>query len=130
MRNGTMTMAIVLALLLAGTAQARAPGERVLARWSGDALWYPARVLADAGGSVQVAFDDGDVEAVAAADVKAIDWRVGSRLQCNWQNKGTYYGGVVAAMQGETITFQYDDGDVEAMTISRCRASVANRDPE
>jgi len=117
---------LLAALLLAGTAAIEVerdigPGDRVLARWPGDALLYPARVQKVTGDAVQVAFDDGDIAAVPERDVKPMTWTVGTRLQCNWQNKGTYYGGVVGAMDGETITFQYDDGDRETMTISRCR---------
>jgi hypothetical protein len=111
--------------LLAGPALAHSPGDRVLAVWAGDGFWYPARVQAAAGDAVQVAFDDGDVAAVPAADVRPLDWHAGSRLQCNWQNRGTYYDGVVAAMDGETIRFEYDDGDRETITLSRCRGNAA-----
>ncbi len=122
MRNAKFGWGLSLALL-AGSVAAQAPGDRVLARWAADGHWYPARVTAVEGG-VQVAYDDGDVAVVAASDVRLIDWKVGSRLQCNWQNKGQYYGGVVGEMKGETITFQYDDGDRETMTISRCRQNA------
>ena len=121
----TLRMLALGMLLACGTAGAHAPGDRVLAVWAGDGWWYPARVQSVAGGAVHVAFDDGDVAAVAGADVRAFDWHVGSRLQCNWKNQGAYYGGVVATMTGETIQFQYDDGDRETMTVSRCRGDSA-----
>jgi hypothetical protein len=111
--------------LLAGGASAREAGDRVLARWAADGMWYPARVSAVQGREVDVAYDDGDVAVVDAADVRAIDWRPGSRLQCNWKNQGAYYWGKVAAMSGEQITFHYDDGYAETMTISRCRSMPA-----
>ena len=118
----SMTISVFLAALLAtAVASAFEPGERVLARWSGDALLYPGRVQSVDGATVTIAFDDGDVAAVSAEDVKDLDWRAGTRLQCNWKNQGTYYGGVVARMDGEVIDFQYDDGYRETMTISRCR---------
>jgi hypothetical protein len=124
MRTGLRGLAMGLAMLAAGSAAAWAPGDRVLARWPGDALLYPARVQSVDGESVFVAFDDGDVSAVAASDVKPMTWKPGSRLQCNWQNKGDYYGGVVGTMDGEMITFLYDDGDTETITISRCRENA------
>jgi hypothetical protein len=88
-------------------------------------MWYPARVSAVQGGHVSVAYDDGDVAVLVAGDVRALDWHAGSRLQCNWKNQGAYYGGEIAAMDGETITFHYDDGYTETMTISRCRSAPA-----
>ncbi|MGH8028404.1 MAG: tudor domain-containing protein [Arenimonas sp.] len=121
--RNVMRALVALGLLFAGTVLARAPGDRVLARWSGDGLWYPARISQIAGGDVGVAFDDGDVAVVGAADVRGIDWHPGTRLQCNWKNQGRYYSGAVAAMEGEQITFHYDDGYDETMTISRCRQS-------
>jgi hypothetical protein len=111
------------AWLAVAAASAHAPGERVLAPWAGDGYWYPARVQSADEATVRVAFDDGDVSAVAAGDVRPLDWRAGSRLQCNWRNRGEYYDGVVATMDGETIEFHYDDGDRETITISRCRAN-------
>ena len=115
-------IAVLALALLAGGVMAQAKGDRVLARWKPDGLWYPARVAMAAGGDVQVAYDDGDVAVVGKADVRAIDWRTGSRLQCNWQNKGIYYPGTITMKEGELITFNYDDGYKETMTISRCRS--------
>ena len=121
MRHASFGWGLSLALL-AGSVAAQAPGDRVLARWAADGHWYPARVTAVEGG-VQVAYDDGDVAVVAASDVRLIDWKVGSRLQCNWQNKGVYYAGTVSSKKGEVIGFLYDDGYSETMTISRCRST-------
>jgi hypothetical protein len=114
---------VALALsLFAAAAFARAPGDRVLAAWPADGMWYPARITSIDGRSVKVAYDDGDVAVLDAADVRSVDWGRGSRLQCNWKNQGAYYWGQVAAMDGEQITFHYDDGYDETMTISRCRS--------
>jgi DNA repair protein Crb2 Tudor domain len=109
-------------VLLAGGVSAREAGDRVLARWGADGMWYPARVSAVQGGNISVAYDDGDVAVLDATGVRAIYWTQGTRLQCNWKNQGVYYGGEVAAMEGETITFHYDDGYSETITISRCRS--------
>jgi hypothetical protein len=122
MRSGRWIGGLLLACM-ATVAAAQASGDRVLARWAADGMWYPARVTSVEGGGVHVAYDDGDVAVVGASDVRRVDWRVGSRLQCNWKNQGAYYSGTVGAKNGETITFRYDDGYTETMTISRCRSS-------
>lgn len=122
MRKAMFGWGLALAVL-AGGAAAQQAGDRVLARWAADGMWYPARVTSVEGGGVHVAYDDGDVAVVAAADVRLVDWRVGSRLQCNWKNQGAYYTGTVGAKNGETITFRYDDGYTETITISRCRSA-------
>jgi chorismate lyase/3-hydroxybenzoate synthase len=67
---------------------------------------------------------DGDLGVVRAGDFGPVDWHAGSALQCNWQNRGRYFPGVVEKMDGERIQFLYADGDRETMTISRCRASA------
>jgi hypothetical protein len=120
-----ITRGCAVALLLAGGAMAREAGDRVLAVWPADGMWYPAHITEVAGRSVKVAYDDGDVATLDAADVRAVDWGRGSRLQCNWKNQGAYYWGRVDAMDGEQITFHYDDGYDETMTISRCRSMPA-----
>jgi hypothetical protein len=117
------TFGWMLALaLFAGSASAREAGDRVLARWAADGMWYPARIAQVAGSEVTVTYDDGQVAIMDAADVRAIDWAAGSRLQCNWKNQGLYFKGEVAARDGEQLTFVYDDGYRESLTISRCRA--------
>jgi hypothetical protein len=111
-----------LALVLSAHVAARNAGDRVLAVWPADGMWYPARISAVSGREVEVAYDDGDIATLDAADVRAVDWGPGSRLQCNWKNQGAYYWGQVATMAGEQVTFHYDDGAVETMTLGRCRS--------
>jgi Lamin-B receptor of TUDOR domain len=97
-------------------------GDRILARWPADGLWYPAKVQSVKADGVNVSYDDGDLALVKTADIKKVDWQVGSKLECNWHNKGKYFPGKIATMQAEIIEFHYDDGDAEQMTISRCRS--------
>ena len=122
MRIARISGAALVLALLAGAAIAREPGDRVLARWAPDGYWYPARLTDVAGREATVKYDDGKVAIMDAADVRAIDWRAGSRLQCDWRGLGNYYAGKVAAMEGESITFHYDDGYKESLTASRCRS--------
>ncbi|GAB4214573.1 MAG: hypothetical protein OHK0012_12880 [Synechococcales cyanobacterium] len=96
-------------------------GLRVLGQWS-DGLWYPATVTSSQGDRIRLQFDDGDVATVAPSQVRSITWRPGTRLQCNWLNRGTYYSGVIAQMNGNSIYVHYDDGDREQTVIGRCRS--------
>ncbi len=109
-------------LLFSFSHLASAAGARVLAIWPADGLWYPGEVVAVLDADVKVSFDDGDVLMVRKSQVRSLDWTRGSRLQCNWKNKGKYYPGTVQGMQGEEIELLYDDGYRELMTVSRCRS--------
>jgi hypothetical protein len=125
MRSVRIPAASFVLALLAGAAAANSPGERVLARWAPDGYWYPARLTDLSGREATVTYDDGKVAIMGVADVRAIDWRAGSRLQCDWKSLGAYYAGKVLAMDGESITFLYDDGYKESLTVSRCRTPSA-----
>jgi hypothetical protein len=116
-----------IALLACAAATANAPGDRVLARWAPDGYWYPARLTDLSGSEATVKYDDGKVAIMDAADVRAIEWHAGTRLQCDWKGQGNYYWGKVAAMEGESITFDYDDGYKESLTVSRCRSKPAEK---
>ena len=118
-----MRKLIVIFSLLMYSVAAAAPktGDRVLAVW-GDGFFYPGRVQALTDGGAGIAFDDGDVANVALDKLRAIDWRVGSEVQCNFKNQGKYYPGKIARMDGETIAIAYADGTSETATICRCRS--------
>jgi hypothetical protein len=121
MRRPVLTL---LALIVGSSlAFAQAKGDRVLGRWPADGLWYPAKVQSVGPEGVELAFDDGDVLTVAKAETRPINWKAGTRVQCNWKNQGKYFSGAIATMSGETIEVAYDDGSRERMTISRCRSS-------
>ena len=114
-------VAAALLALAAGGAMAQAAGDRVLGQW-GDGLWYPARVQQVEDKNYHVAFDDGDVAVLRRSQLRDLDWKAGTRLQCNWQNRGRYYPGTIEDMKGETLVFRYDDGYKETITVSRCRS--------
>jgi len=109
-------------LSIALPAKANQVGDRVLGQWDDD-MWYPARIHSIAGNQIDLNFDDGDVLMVEPSQVRLIDWREGTKVECNWENGGTYYEAVIAEMEGDRILIQYDDGDEELATISRCRSN-------
>lgn len=113
-------------VLLAPEALAQSAGDRVLGKWS-DGMWYPATVGSVSGSKVSLKFDDGDKATVDADDVRAIHWKVGTKVQCNWKGKGSYYKGVISSKNGESVHIKYDDGDEEDTTIGRCRSTTATK---
>ncbi len=110
----------VLLALSAPQALAWGPGDRVLGLWK-DAYWYPATVSAKSGNTYTLTFDDGDKLTAKANQIKKINWKSGSVLQCRWNNGEIYYRGKITAMEGESIDFLFDDGDRVTATISICR---------
>ena len=108
--------------LFTGAVNAQDAGDRVLARWAEDGYWYPATIRS-VDRQIHVAFDDRTSAVVRRNEVRRIDWRVATKLECNWQNKGEFFPGVISTIRGEAILVRYDDGDSERLTVSRCRAS-------
>jgi hypothetical protein len=96
-------------------------GDRVLARWGGDFFWYPGTVQGVKGGRVNVCFDDGGRERVAAEHVVKLDLAVGSRVFGRWKGGPAFFPGRITKMEGERIHIQYDDGDQEWTTVSVVR---------
>lgn len=106
---------------LAQESQVARQGRRILGQWS-DGRWYPATVTGQNGNQFSVAFDDGDKADLPAARIRAIDWAVGTRVQCNWKSGGRYYAGTITTNSGLAVHISYDDGDQEDTTISKCRS--------
>ena len=125
LRVSMASLPLAAALLVpAATAADFAAGERVLGRW-GDGYWYPATVDRRHDDGVELHFDDGDLARVDGPRVRAIDWREGTRLQCNWKNQGRYFPATLAQRVGERIEIAYDDGERETATLGRCRSGDA-----
>ncbi|MBP7738727.1 MAG: hypothetical protein KA369_22320 [Spirochaetes bacterium] len=114
--------AAFILVLVTVAAFAWTTGDRILGQWS-DGQWYPARITGMEGADFNVSFDDGDTAVLPASKIRKIDWKVGTRVQCNWKRGGMYYKGTITRMQGESIHISYDDGDQEDSTISICRSN-------
>ena len=108
-------------ILTATLAFAWQAGDRILGQW-GDGYWYPATISSQEGAGFSVNFDDGDTAVLPASKIRSINWKVGTRVQCNWKNSGRYYQGTITEMDGDSIHISYDDGDQEDSTISYCRS--------
>lgn len=112
---------VFILVLITAAAFAWKPGDRVLGQWN-DGLWYPARIAGVTGADFNISFDDGDAAVLPVSKIRKIDWRVGTKVQCNWKRGGVYYMGTITKMQGESIHISYDDGDQEDSAISICRS--------
>jgi hypothetical protein len=104
-------------------APAVAVGQPVLARFRNGPFWFVGRAKAVTGDTVAVAYLDGSDELLPAAAVRRFDWGVGTRVECNWKLRGSYYAGRIAAVNGQTgALVAYDDGDKEVIDIAYCRS--------
>lgn len=112
---------VFILVLVSAVAFAWKAGDRVLGLWS-DGLWYPANITGVTPAGFNVSFDDGDVAVLPATKIRMINWRVGTKVQCNWKRGGRYYSGTITRKQGDSIHISYDDGDQEDSTISICRS--------
>jgi len=97
-------------------------GDRLLARWAGEADWfYPGVVVGESGNALEVHFDDGDRGKVSPSEVFALPLRIGMRVYGNWQGGGVYYPGTIDAITGHAVHIAYDDGDHEVTSVSALR---------
>lgn len=102
--------------------QPRAAGSRVFGYWEADGFWYPATVINETEAGVEVRFDDDGTErTLPPGQIVNIELEVGQVVEGNWQGEGFYYEGEIGAIDGATITINYDDGDVERTTVDRIR---------
>lgn len=117
-------IAAALAALTATAATAQQQGDWVLARWHDDGYWYPGVIEYRSGNRISVVYDDGTTESLFLSEVRPYDWRIGSRVQCQWNGGDVWYWGRVTSMSsdGVTIGIAYDDGDREITTTAACRS--------
>ena len=102
---------------------AQTAGDWVLARYKGGAHWYPGILQSISGDRVVVTYDDGDRETLALNRVQPYNWKIGSRVECNFKQSGKWYPGVISSLAGEALGVNYDDGDKERTKTGLCRSS-------
>ena len=44
-----------------------------------------------------------------------MSFRVGDRVECNWQNRGINFRGTIASINGNTYDIKFDDGDFDVI---------------
>ena len=56
-----------------------------------------------------------------------MSFRVGDRVECNWQNLGINFRGTIASINGNTYDIKFDDGDFEgSVPLDRLRPASSN----
>lgn len=97
-----------------------ADGETILAEWR-DGWYYPAK-LATVGGAKVLQYLDGTEFKMNNAKTRVYDWGVGTRLTCNWLNRGRFYAGKITEVGADgKLHIHYDDGDKEWAEPGQCR---------
>lgn len=122
MKSTSIWLAAGLVLAGIGAASAQTTGDWVLGNYKNAGYWFPGVIEKLNGGNVTVRYDDGDRETVKLGAVRPYDWRIGTKVECNFQGAGTWYGGKITSLAGEKIGIAYDDGDKETTKTGRCRS--------
>ncbi len=104
------------------SASAQTVGDWVLGNYQGSGYWFPGVVEKVQRGKITIAYDDGDREVVAPENVRPYDWKIGTKVECNYKGAGDWYSGRIASLAGEKIGINYDDGDKETTKTGRCRS--------
>ena len=121
MLKALLAAAVTLAAL--APAQAQKSGDWVLARRNANPYWYPAVVQARSAGGVDVLYDDGTRETRPAAQVKAYNWRIGSKVECLWSDDNLYYAGRISALRGAALRIDFDqENTAEDTSTGKCRS--------
>lgn len=122
-------LAITLALagmtaLAPQAATAQEVGDWVLSPWRDGDYFFPGVIVASSGNAVTVRFDDGTSENRLVSDVRPFNWRVGSKIECQWSD-GNWYDATIRwlAEDGYTMQIRYDDGTVERTNTGKCRSA-------
>ncbi len=108
--------------LAAVPATAQSAGDRVLANFQNSGYWFAGVIAEVSDEGYKIKYDDGDRETVSARAVRSYNWAVGTRIECNWKNKGKWYPGVISAANGKRLSVNYDDGDSETTQTALCRS--------
>jgi hypothetical protein len=95
-------------------------GARVLAAWL-DGFFYPGHVRQIEGSSCAIAFDDGVIAWVNAANVRQPDVETGSKVFCRFHAGPAYLPGTVRRHNGEKLQVEYENGAKEWTTLSMVR---------
>jgi hypothetical protein len=118
-----MILAFAVLAASAGSAHALSAGDWVLARFQNGNYWFPGVVQTAKGDNIVVLYDDGDKETLGRKSVRAYDWKIGSRVECNYKGAGDWYAGKITGLGGEKLSIAYDDGDKETTKTGLCRSN-------
>lgn len=104
-----------------GTASAQTTGDWVLGNYKGSGYWFAGVVEKVQGDNITVRYDDNERETTSISKVRPYDWKIGTKVECNFKGAGEWYKGTIISLAGEKVGIAYDDGDKEATKTGRCR---------
>ncbi len=122
LRVASIVLATAVLAVGSGSASAQTVGDWVLGNYQKSGYWFAGIAESINGGKITIRYDDGERETVALRDVRPYDWMIGSRVECNYKNAGTFYPGTITSLAGEKAGISYDDGDKETTTTGLCRS--------
>ncbi|KAA9369644.1 tudor domain-containing protein [Ochrobactrum quorumnocens] len=117
----SMLLAAGVLLSTAYGAGAQTVGDWVLGNYKNAGYWFPGVIEKLQGDKITVRYDDGDRESVSISAVRPYDWKIGTKVECNYKGAGDWYRGTISSLAGEKIGIAYDDGDKETTKTGRCR---------
>lgn len=118
----SILLATGILLSTANGASAQTAGDWVLGNYKNAGYWFPGVIEKLKGDKITVRYDDGDRETVSISAVRPYDWKIGTKVECNYKGAGNWYSGTISSLAGEKIGIAYDDGDKEKTKTGRCRA--------
>ena len=120
-----LSLVLAAGLLLGSglTAHAQTVGDWVLGNYQGAGYWYPGVIETLKGGKITIRYDDNERETLAAGNVRPYNWKIGSKVECDFKGKGDWYGGTIFSLAGEKLGITYDDGERETTKTGRCRSN-------
>lgn len=104
-----------------GTASAQTTGDWVLGNYKGSGYWFAGVIEKVQGDKITVRYDDNERETTSLSKVRPYDWKIGTKVECNFKGAGEWYKGTIASLAGEKVGIAYDDGDKETTKTGRCR---------
>lgn len=122
MKHTTLLLFAAIAALGHSSASAQTVGDWILGNYKKAGYWFPGGIETIEGERITIRYDDGDREIVGREDVRAYDWVIGRKVECNYEGAGHWYPGTIVSLGGERIGIAYDDGDREVTRTGRCRS--------
>jgi hypothetical protein len=92
-------------------------GDRVLAHWSRNGLWYAGTVRGADGDAYHVVFDDGDQTWVQADELTALELPPGTPVLAPRPGRLGYCPAEVRNFDGARVRLRYDDGVEESVAL-------------
>jgi hypothetical protein len=100
-----------------------AVSDWVLAKWGDDGFYYPAVIERIDGASAALRYDDGAQDNQPLAQLKAYDWKPGSKIECQRTDDSWHAASIKATgTDGATLVIRSDDGRDERTMSKHCRS--------